>query len=99
MFVNIRGAEQWITIRFVIHGADDYATPAALARSYFDRTTAPRKAFVLIPGGHTALVDSAEQFLAALNEQVRPLADQRNPIPAEPNPDLPFSATRDEVAR
>jgi pimeloyl-ACP methyl ester carboxylesterase len=59
---------------FVIHGADDYVTPAKLARTYFDTITAPRSAFVLIPGGHTALIDHAEEFLSALNEHVRPLA-------------------------
>jgi hypothetical protein len=37
--------------------------------------------------------------LREINEltSVATLADQRNPT--EPNPDLPFSATRDDVAR
>jgi pimeloyl-ACP methyl ester carboxylesterase len=59
---------------FVVHGADDYLTPAKLARAYFDTITAPRSAFVLIPGGHTTLIDNADRFLAELNEHVRPLA-------------------------
>jgi pimeloyl-ACP methyl ester carboxylesterase len=57
-----------------IQGTDDNVTPAALARDYFDRLTAPQKAYVPIEGGgHAAIVDNTGAFVAALNEHVRPL--------------------------
>ena len=57
-----------------IQGTDDNVTPAALARGYFDRLTAPQKVYVAIEGGgHAAIVDNTGAFLAALNEQVRPV--------------------------
>jgi pimeloyl-ACP methyl ester carboxylesterase len=59
---------------FVLQGADDYLTPPDLARTYVDLLTAPRKEFLLVPGGHTALTDRPEEFVAALNEHVRPVA-------------------------
>jgi pimeloyl-ACP methyl ester carboxylesterase len=59
----------------IIQGAEDYATPVELARSYFDSISAPTKEFiVLADAGHTALVDNAGEFLAAFNERVLPLA-------------------------
>ena len=59
----------------IIQGEEDYDTPVELARPYFDSITAPQKTFVtLADAGHTALVDNADAFLAALNEHVLPLA-------------------------
>ena len=59
---------------FFLQGTDDNVTPAALARAYFDRLTAPQKMYVAIEGGgHAAIVDETGPFLAALNEHVRPL--------------------------
>jgi pimeloyl-ACP methyl ester carboxylesterase len=58
-----------------IQGTEDDFTPAELARRYLDQITAPRKAFVPLEGaGHSALIVSSEEFLAAMNERVRPLA-------------------------
>jgi pimeloyl-ACP methyl ester carboxylesterase len=60
---------------FVMQGADDFSTPVELAREYFDLIVAPQKSFVALEGGgHTALIDMPERFLATLNERVRPLA-------------------------
>lgn len=40
---------------FVVEGEEDDVTPAPLARAYFDKVTAPHKAFLLIPdAGHMA---------------------------------------------
>jgi proline iminopeptidase len=59
----------------IIQGDEDIQTPTALARAYFDRLQAPRKEFVLIPGGgHTAVIAMPEAFHAALKQHVRPLA-------------------------
>src|SRR6185503_16895238 len=53
---------------FVIQGADDDIASADLARAYLDRLTAPRKAFVSLPGaGHGALVERSGLFLAAMD--------------------------------
>jgi pimeloyl-ACP methyl ester carboxylesterase len=60
---------------FVIQGAEDFDTPAELARGYYDAIVAPRKEFVTLPnGGHTALLDDRASFLAELNARVLPLA-------------------------
>lgn len=60
---------------FVIQGAEDFTTPAALARRYLDSIKAPRKAFVAIDGaGHFAVFMSSERFLQELVERVAPLA-------------------------
>jgi len=58
-----------------IQGAEDVVTPATLARSYFDRLTAPHKVYVALEGaGHTAPIDHTPAFIAAMDEHVRPLA-------------------------
>jgi pimeloyl-ACP methyl ester carboxylesterase len=58
----------------VIQGAQDYLTPAELARRYFGELEAPHAEFVTIRGGHTALLDNPDEFLRALDEHVRPFA-------------------------
>jgi pimeloyl-ACP methyl ester carboxylesterase len=58
----------------VIQGAEDDLTPATLAREYVERLDAPSKAYVQIEGaGHGVLVERPQDFLAALDEHVRPL--------------------------
>jgi pimeloyl-ACP methyl ester carboxylesterase len=59
---------------FAIQGVDDYITPVQLARSYFGTLRAPHVELMTIGGGHTALVEHADEFITALNEHVRPLA-------------------------
>ena len=57
-----------------VQGSEDDFTPAALAKDYLERLTAPRKAYVSIEGaGHMALVRNNDAFLAALNEHIGPL--------------------------
>ncbi|HEY3823044.1 MAG TPA: alpha/beta hydrolase [Bryobacteraceae bacterium] len=60
---------------FIIEGAEDDVTPVSLSQSYFDRITAPHKAFFLIPNaGHMALLTQSDTFLRLLDANVRPLA-------------------------
>ncbi|MBZ5632904.1 MAG: alpha/beta hydrolase [Acidobacteriia bacterium] len=62
---------------FVVQGADDDITPAALAQEYFDQVTAPRKAMLLIPdAAHMALMTRSDRFLQFLLTNVRQLALQ-----------------------
>ena len=52
---------------FVIQGQDDWFTPTAPARSYFDKVVAPRKRMVVLDGaGHFALVTHANAFIATM---------------------------------
>lgn len=56
---------------FVIDGAGDDITPVSLARAWFDRITAPRKGFFLIPdSGHLALMTRSDLFLRILAANV-----------------------------
>jgi pimeloyl-ACP methyl ester carboxylesterase len=58
----------------VINGDHDLVTPAELALDYFAAVAAPRKIFVLLPGGgHSAILTMSERFLRALDRYVRPL--------------------------
>ncbi len=60
---------------FIVEGAQDDVTPASLAQSYFDRITAPRKSFLLMPdAGHMALLTKSDDFLKFLVTNVRPVA-------------------------
>lgn len=59
---------------FVIEGDDDRFTYTELAKSYYDCIRAPHKEFLLIPGGHFAMMTSAGAFRDALVRHVRPLA-------------------------
>jgi pimeloyl-ACP methyl ester carboxylesterase len=62
---------------FFLQGTDDRVTPASLARAYFDRIEAPRKAFVPIEhAGHFAVWTEPDRFLRELLARVRPLALQ-----------------------
>jgi pimeloyl-ACP methyl ester carboxylesterase len=58
---------------FFFEGTDDLATPARLARAYFDAITAPRKAYVALEGGHAVLLTAPDKFFAELVTRVRPL--------------------------
>ena len=63
---------------FIVQGAEDDITPAALAQLYFDQVTAPRKSLLLIPdAGHMALMTRPDAFLKFLLANVRPLALQQ----------------------
>ncbi len=62
----------------VIQGADDFTTPASLARTFVDSIRAPRKSFVTIPGaGHFAMFTKQDAFLADLVKYVLPLVPHR----------------------
>jgi pimeloyl-ACP methyl ester carboxylesterase len=59
---------------FVVEGEEDDITPAPLARAWFDKVTAPSKAFFLMPdAGHMALLTRSDVFLKFLLDHVRPL--------------------------
>lgn len=61
---------------FYILGAEDIQTPTELVPPYVDGLGAPSKEIVTIPdAGHFALIVANEEFLAVLNERVRPLAE------------------------
>jgi pimeloyl-ACP methyl ester carboxylesterase len=52
---------------YIIQGADDSITAPSLAKAYYDRIKAPRKAFALIPGtGHLAVWTAPDEFLRLL---------------------------------
>ena len=56
---------------FVIQGQDDWFTPTAPAKSYFDRVVAPKKRMVVLEGaGHFALVTHPGAFIAALESML-----------------------------
>ncbi len=58
-----------------IQGTEDRLTVTALAKNYFDEIEAPAKRFALIQGkGHLAIFMGRDQFLRALEDEVRPLA-------------------------
>ncbi|HVJ31417.1 MAG TPA: alpha/beta hydrolase [Gammaproteobacteria bacterium] len=72
---EIAGVELLATTRrlevpfVVIQGSDDWNTPVAVARAYFEQVEAPWKGFVVIAGaGHFAHLTHTPQFLAALRE-------------------------------
>ena len=59
----------------VIQGAEDMMAPTSVAAAYEAVVEAPMKKMILIPNaGHFALVTHTREFLAALIENVRPLA-------------------------
>jgi pimeloyl-ACP methyl ester carboxylesterase len=56
---------------FVIQGQDDWFTPTAPAKSYFDKVVAPRKRMVVLEGaGHFALVTHPGAFIAVLESML-----------------------------
>lgn len=60
---------------FVIQGKEDMVAPTSVAIKYFDIVKAPTKKLILIDNaGHFALVTNSNEFLDALNKNVRPLA-------------------------
>jgi pimeloyl-ACP methyl ester carboxylesterase len=59
---------------FVIQGAEDFTTPASLAKTYLNSLHAPRKAFATIEGaGHFAVFTKQDLFLNELTARVLPL--------------------------
>jgi pimeloyl-ACP methyl ester carboxylesterase len=59
---------------FVIQGAEDFTTPASLAKTYLNSLHAPRKAFATIDGaGHFAVFTKPDLFLNELRARVLPL--------------------------
>jgi pimeloyl-ACP methyl ester carboxylesterase len=60
---------------FIIQGQEDLRAPPDIAKAYFDRISAPRKQFFLVPGSsHEPSSDSTNFLLKVLLERVRPLA-------------------------
>jgi pimeloyl-ACP methyl ester carboxylesterase len=58
---------------FIFEGDQDAMTPSVLARRYFDAIQAPKKEFVVLPGGgHTAILTMPDIFLRELVARVRP---------------------------
>jgi pimeloyl-ACP methyl ester carboxylesterase len=68
--VDLYATTTRVAVPFVIiEGSDDWNTPAAAARAYFDEVEAPWKDFVVVDGaGHFAHLTHTPQFLAALRE-------------------------------
>jgi len=60
---------------FFFQGTEDFTTPTQLARQFLNAIKAPRKEFVLIPGGHFAVFMNSDQFLKELVVHVGPLAN------------------------
>jgi pimeloyl-ACP methyl ester carboxylesterase len=59
---------------FIVQGEYDLRTRADLAKSYFDRITAPQKQFFLVPNtAHEPSRASWDMLLKVLLERVRPL--------------------------
>lgn len=56
---------------FVIQGADDWNTPAALAREWVDSIQAPDKAFTAIPGATHNTVPFQAELMAFVSRHVR----------------------------
>jgi pimeloyl-ACP methyl ester carboxylesterase len=57
----------------LIQGREDRITPSVVAETYFDKIRSNGKVFVPINGGHYACFTNSEEFVDALNKQVRPL--------------------------
>jgi pimeloyl-ACP methyl ester carboxylesterase len=66
------------TAFFVIQGRDDVMTPTKAAIDHLECVKAPKRELILIPdAGHFAFMTSADAFLAALVDKVRPVAIAR----------------------
>ncbi len=71
---------------FFIQGTDDLQTPTSLVKDYADWVRAPRKDFVLVPGGgHTAMLSHEAFVLQVLRARVRPLAIAADAEPVTPS--------------
>jgi pimeloyl-ACP methyl ester carboxylesterase len=55
-----------------IQGENDLNTPAALAKAYFEKISAPHKVYVALDTGHAAPFSARDAFIAALDQHVRP---------------------------
>ena len=56
---------------FFFQGDDDDLTPAVLAKAYFDQITAPRKAYLGVPGaGHFVFVTHGDAFARFISAEV-----------------------------
>jgi pimeloyl-ACP methyl ester carboxylesterase len=62
---------------FVIQGRDDHVVSFDAAKAFVESLRAPAKAFVPIDGGHFACFTDSTEFLAALNQCVRPFIKAR----------------------
>ncbi len=62
---------------FFFPGTEDERTQAQLAKLYFEKINAPHKEFVLLEGGHFAVLSMPDRFLHELVIRVRPLAAER----------------------
>jgi pimeloyl-ACP methyl ester carboxylesterase len=59
----------------VLQGEEDRFQPTPFARAWYDRVSAPSKAFAVVPeGGNHFMETHPNEFLALLLEHVRPLA-------------------------
>lgn len=60
---------------FILNGDHDAITPMARSKAWFDTLHAPRKDYVVLPGGgHDAMVTMPDAFHDALVKHVRPVA-------------------------
>jgi pimeloyl-ACP methyl ester carboxylesterase len=57
---------------YCFQGEHDVNSPTALAREYFEKIRAPRKAFHVIPGAGHNTVAFHDELLALLESEVRP---------------------------
>jgi pimeloyl-ACP methyl ester carboxylesterase len=55
-----------------IQGENDWNTPAVLAKAYFEKISAPHKAYIALDAGHSAPISARDEFIAALDTHVRP---------------------------
>jgi pimeloyl-ACP methyl ester carboxylesterase len=63
---------------FIIQGQDDLRAPEEVTKAYFDRITAPRKQFFIVPGsGHEPSQASSELMLNVLVEKVRSMTSAK----------------------
>lgn len=62
---------------FVIEGRDDHMVSFEAAKEYVDQVHAPVKAFIPIDGGHFACFTDPDEFIGALQLELRPILNQQ----------------------
>jgi len=63
---------------YCIMGANDCQTPFSLAEEFYEKISAPDKAFFTIPNaGHMSMTDNKVEFARVLLEEIRPRILQR----------------------